>query len=93
MTGLLWLSNWLGWWHKGYAVLVAVAGVGMFLLLILLWLVVALISRVRFQFGVPTLLALPIVVAASFILVQSCSRRAMPGFLQGSIQFPWRLSG
>ncbi len=38
VTGLLWLSNWLGWpaWHKGYAVRAAVAGVGMVLVLVLL---------------------------------------------------------
>ena len=57
---LLWLSNWLGWWHKGYAVLVtiAVAGFGVFLLLILLWFVVALIFRRRFQFSLRTLLGI-----------------------------------
>ena len=36
---ILWLSDRLGWprWHKGYAVLVTVTGVGGFVLLVLLW--------------------------------------------------------
>jgi hypothetical protein len=63
VTGLLWLSNWLGWWHKGYAVLVAVAGVGVVLLAMLLWWLVAVVFRRRFQFGIRTLLALVVVVA------------------------------
>ena len=63
VTGLLWLSNWLGWWHKGYAVLVAVAAVGVVLASMLLWWLVALVLRRRFQFGLRTLLALVVVVA------------------------------
>ncbi len=53
VTGLIWLSNWLGWpaWHKGYAVLVAVAGVGVVLAAMLLWWLVALVFRWRFQFS------------------------------------------
>jgi hypothetical protein len=44
---LLWLSEHFGWlaWHKGYAVLTAVAAVGMVLLLTLLRFVVALLFR------------------------------------------------
>ena len=65
VTGLLWLSNWLGWpaWHKGYAVLAAVAGVGMVLAVMLLWWLAALVFRWRFQFAVRTLLVLALAVA------------------------------
>ena len=66
VTGLLWLSNWLGWWHKGYAVLVAVAGVGTVLAGMLLWWLVALIFRWRFQLGTRTLLVLTLAVALPF---------------------------
>ncbi len=60
---LLWLSNWLGWWHKGYAVLVSIVAVGVVLVVMLLLFVVALILRRRFQFGLRSLLVLAVVVA------------------------------
>ena len=65
VTGLLWLSNWLGWpaWHEGYAVLAAVAGVGLVLVAMLLWWLAALVFRCRFQFGIRTLLVLTLAVA------------------------------
>ena len=68
VTGLLWLSNWLEWpaWHKGYAVLVAVAGVGVVLAVILVWWLAALVFRWRFQFGLRTLLVLTVAVALPF---------------------------
>ena len=68
MTGLLFASNWLGWpaWHKGYAVLTAVAGVGVVLLLLLLWFAAALVFRLRFQFSIRSLLVLTVAVALPF---------------------------
>ena len=68
VTGLIWLSDWLGWpaWHKGYAVLVAVAGVGVVLVVMLLWWLVALVFRWRFQFSLRSLLLLVVVVALPF---------------------------
>ncbi len=65
VTGLIWLSNWLEWptWHKGYAVLAAVAGVGLVLAVMLLWWLVALVFRWRFQFSVRTMLVLTLAVA------------------------------
>ena len=43
---LLWLSQRFGWlpWHKGYAVLTAVASVGVAILLMPVWFAVALFS-------------------------------------------------
>lgn len=65
VEGLLWLSERLGWpaWHKGYAVLTAVATVGVALLLMLLWLVAGLLFRCRFQFSIGSLLLLVVAVA------------------------------
>jgi hypothetical protein len=62
--GLLWLSS--QWFPKGYAVLLAVATVGIVLLALLLWFLVALIFRWRFQFSIRTILVLTAAVALSF---------------------------
>jgi hypothetical protein len=66
VTGLLWLSNWLGYWHKGYGVLMAVAGVGVVLAAMAAWWLVALVFRLRFQFSIRSLLALVVAVALPF---------------------------
>ncbi|MGD0898054.1 MAG: hypothetical protein ABR915_09490 [Thermoguttaceae bacterium] len=62
---LLWLSERLGWlpWHKGWTVLAAVASVGVALLFFFLWLVAALVFRLRFQFSIRSLLVLTVAVA------------------------------
>jgi hypothetical protein len=62
---LLWLSDRLGWpvWHKGYAVLTAVAAVGVAMLVMLVWFAASLIFRWRFQFSIRSLLVLVLVVA------------------------------
>jgi len=62
---LLWLSQRFQWpmWHKGYAVLSAVAVVGATMLLMLLGLIVPLLLRWRFQFGIRSLLVLTVAVA------------------------------
>jgi hypothetical protein len=64
--GILLLSNWLQWIPKGWAVLSAVAAVGLFLIGMLLWFLVALIFRWRFQFSIRSLLALTVAVAIPF---------------------------
>ena len=70
VTGLLFLSEkWRWFWfneHKGWTVLIAVAGVGVVLGLMLLWWLVALVFRWRFQFGIRTLLVLMVAVALPF---------------------------
>jgi hypothetical protein len=65
MEGLLWLSDRSGWpeWHKGYAVLIAIACVGLAMWLMLFWLAVALLFRRRVQFSLRSLLLFTIVVA------------------------------
>jgi hypothetical protein len=70
MTGLLWLSERFKWFpfneHKGWTVLIAVAGVGVVLLLLALWFLVALVFRRRFQFSIRSLLVLTVAVALPF---------------------------
>jgi hypothetical protein len=56
IESLLWLTDRFGWWHKGYAVLTAVAAVGVAMLLLLVWFAVAVIVRRRFQFSIKSLL-------------------------------------
>jgi hypothetical protein len=66
VEALLFLSNWLAWpaWHKGYAVLTCAAAVGVAMVLLGLWWVVAAVFRWKFQFGIWTLLVLAVAVAA-----------------------------
>jgi len=72
---LLFLSNWLRWpaWHKGYAVLTCVACATAVTVMLLAWFVVALVFRRRFQFGIRSLLALPLIVAlpCSWLMVET----------------------
>ena len=76
---LLWLSERFGWlgWHKGYAVLVCVAVVGVVMLAMVVWFGVAVVFRPRFQFGVRTLLVLTVAVAipSSWVAVEMKNAR------------------
>ena len=51
VEGLLFLSDRFQWptWHKGYAVLIAVAAVGMVFVVMLLWLSIALLFHLPFS--------------------------------------------
>jgi hypothetical protein len=64
----IWLSNRIGFpaWHKGYAVLAAIAVMCTVLFALIAWYAAALIFRRRFQFGIRSLLALVIAVALPF---------------------------
>ncbi len=70
VTGLLFLSEKAKWFpsndHKGWTVLIAVAGLGVVLIAMLVWWVIALIFRRRFQFGTRTLLLVVVIVALPF---------------------------
>jgi hypothetical protein len=67
LEGLLLLSEHFRWFafnqHKGWTVLIAVASVGVAMLLMLLWFAVALVFRCRFQFSIRSLLVLTVAVA------------------------------
>ncbi len=70
LEGFLWLSERFGWFafnqHRGWTVLIAVAGVGAFFVPMLLWFLAALVFRLRFQFGILSLLVLVVAVALPF---------------------------
>ena len=66
VEGLLWLSERFQWWPKGYAVLIAIAAIGLAILAMLLWFVVALVFRWRFQFSIRSLLVVTVAVALPF---------------------------
>ena len=70
LEGILLLSAWFRWFpfnqHKGWAVLITIAGVGVALLLMFLWFLAALVFRLRFQFSLLSLLLLVVVVAVPF---------------------------
>ena len=67
LEGLLLLAERFGWFtfdrHKGYPPLVAIAAVGAVFVLMLLWFLIALVFRRRFQFSLRSLLLLVVVVA------------------------------
>ena len=67
VEGFLWLSERFRWFafnqHKGWTVLTAVAAVGVFLLVMLGWFILALLLHCRFQFSMLSLLVLAVAVA------------------------------
>jgi hypothetical protein len=69
-TGILFLSERYQWFpfnlHKGWTVLIAVAAVGVVLVVMFFWWIVALVFRLRFQFGIRMLLVLTLAVALPF---------------------------
>ena len=62
--------------HKGWTVLIAVASVGVFFLLMFLWFLAALVFRLRFQFGLLSLLVLTVVVALPFAWLETEMKQA-----------------
>ena len=69
-TGFLFVSEKYRWFtfnqHRGWTVLIAVDCVGVALLAVLFWFIIALIFRLPFQFSIRSLLALVVVVALPF---------------------------
>ena len=67
VEGLLWLSERYRWFwfneRKGWTVLIAVAVVGVTMLVMLPWFIVALVFGWRFQFSIRSLLVLTVAVA------------------------------
>ena len=70
LEGFLLLSAWFRWCpfnqHKGWTVLICLATVGAAFVLMFLWLLAALVFRLRFQFSILALLLLVVVVAVPF---------------------------
>jgi len=63
IEGLLWLSERFRLLSKGWTTVIAVAALGVLILLMLLWFAGALLFRWRFQFSIRSLLILVVVVA------------------------------
>ena len=65
---VLWLSERFQWpaWHKGYAVLTALAAVGVVFVAMLLWFAASLIFHWTFQFSIRSLLVLTVAVALPY---------------------------
>jgi len=99
---LLWLSErfqWLGFnQHKGYAVLIAVAVMGVAFIGMLLWFLVSLLFRWRFQFSIRSLLLMVVVVAlpSSWLAVEMKEARKQHDSLEalvkmrGQISYDWQ---
>ena len=70
VEGLLWLSERYRWFafnsHKGWTVLIAVAVVGVAMLVMLLWFLASLVFRWRFQYSIRSLLVLVVAVVLPF---------------------------
>ena len=100
---LLWLSERFGWlgWHKGYAVLTCIAGVGVAMVLMLAWFGVALVFRRQFQFSIRSLLVLVVVVAlpCSWLAVELQKAKGQMKVVDelsnegGGLLFDWEFDG
>jgi hypothetical protein len=102
VEGLLWLSERYQWfWYnekKGWTVLIGVAVVGVTMLVMLGWFIVALVFRWRFQFSIRSLLVLTAAVAipCSWLAVEMKKAReqerviAAITALQGGAIYDWR---
>src|SRR5271157_2618165 len=100
---LLWLSERFQRFpfntHKGWTVLIAVASVGVAMLLMLLWFIVALVFRLRFQFSIRSLLIVAVVVAlpCSWLAVEMKKAReqkeAVAAILSGGghVSYDWQV--
>jgi len=103
MECLLWLSERFRWFgfneKKGWTVLIAVAVVGAAFLLMLLWFVVALVFRSRFQFSIRSLLMLVVVVAVpcSWMAVEMKKAREQSEVLEPirqsalTVEYDWQV--
>jgi hypothetical protein len=102
VEGLLWLSERFQWptWHKGYAVLIAVAAVAVVFVVMLLWLLVSLVFRLRFQFSIRSLLILTVAVAlpCSWLAVEMKAAREQRDVvdeltkMHGLVQYDWQVN-
>jgi hypothetical protein len=100
---LLWLSERFQWFgfnsHKGWTVLIAVASVGVAILLIVACFAVALVFRWRFQFSIRSLLVLTIAVAVPFSWLAAEMKKAREqkegveeiGNVGGSVEYDWQV--
>jgi Leucine-rich repeat (LRR) protein len=103
VEGLLWLSERYRWFwfneHKGWTVLIAVASVGVTMLIISAWFLISLFFRWRFQFSIRWLLVLTLAVALPCswlaVRIQKAKRQqevaAAIESLGGQVHYDWQL--
>jgi len=80
--------------HKGWPVLITIAALGVLLLLMLLWFVIALLFRLRFQFGIRSLLVLPVAlaIACSWMTVEVKEAREQKAAMDELVKCGARIS-
>ena len=107
VEGILWLSARFQWFalnqHKGWTVVAAIATVGVFVALMLVWFVLALVLGWRFQFSIASLLVLAVAVALPFSWLGTemkgarTQREAVAAILEAGgdvvYDYQWDLSG
>ena len=76
LEGFLLLSEWFGWFAKGWAVVTAVATVAAAFVLLLLWFAAALLFRLRFQFSLRSLMLLALIVAIPCSWLKTAMKQA-----------------
>ena len=80
LEAFLLLSAWFRWFplnqHNGWTVLICLATVGAALLLMFLWFLAALVFRLRFQYGILSLLVLVVAVALPFAWLKTEMNKA-----------------
>jgi uncharacterized protein YjbI with pentapeptide repeats len=97
LEGFFLLSERFRWFafneRKGWTILVAVASVGLALLLMLLWFAASLLFRRRFQFSIGSLLVLVLVVAipCSWLAVKMKEAREQKEAVRAARAFGWRV--
>ena len=98
VEGVLFLVERFYWLPKGWSVLIAIAAVAVVMLLTLLWFVIALIFRRRFQFSIRSLLVMVVAVAlpCSWLAVEmkkASEQREAVGAIKkagGGVLYDWQ---
>jgi hypothetical protein len=105
VIGLLWLSDCFQWFgfnqHKGWTVVIAVAAVGVAMILMPMWFVISLVFHRRFQFGIRSVLAFCLVcsIAAGWLAVERERAQKQEGAVEwiggvsGSASYEWEFNG
>jgi hypothetical protein len=76
VEGILIVPDFFHWFPRGWAVLIAIAAVGLFLCCMFLWFVACLVFRRRFQFSIRSLMVLTVAVAIPFSWLTAEMKRA-----------------
>jgi hypothetical protein len=93
VEGLLVAAQWQEWLAKGWPVLIVVATVGGTMLLMVVWFLVAVIFRLRFQFTVRSLLlqALVVAILCSWMKVEMERARKQEAAVEAIGKLGWQV--